>query len=460
MAKQKALDMTHGSLWNKIPLFALPVAATGILEQLFNAADIAVVGRFTGNQATRCMAAVGANSAIIGLILNLFIGITLGANVVIAHAIGEGNDDSVRRATHTAVVFAVVAGLVVTIFGEIFTPAILRATDVPKKVLPLAILYLRIYFIGMPVILLYNFEAAIFRAIGKTTMPLIALLISGILNVILNLFFVIVVHMTVNGVATATVIANVASSAFLFWRLTRETTPVRITPKQLKINGNSLKKILRIGLPSGIQAAVFAVANIVIQTAVNSLGATIMAGSSASLTLEYFCYSMLSAFGQAASTFVGQNDGAGQPKRCRRVLGLCILEDYLFTGVFAGLILLFAHQLLGIFNTDPRVIGYGYIKLRTLCIAYTMSILYEVMAGYLRGYGISLTPAILTTIGVCGVRLLWIFFYFPTHHTFAQLLYAYPLSFVVTDILIGVALLIFHPAKRRERQMTVAVRNK
>ena len=431
------IDMIHGTIWNKLPIFALPVAATTILEQLFNAADLAVVGRFTGKMGTLSMAAVGANSPIVGLILNLFIGISLGANVVIAHAVGEGRDETVRKAVGTAVIFAVIAGIAVTAIGEMLAPAVLKVMNVPERVLPLAVVYLRIYLLGLPVIFLYNFEAAIFRAIGKTQMPLAALVISGALNVVLNLFFVMVLHRNVDGVATATVLANLISSVFLFWRLTREQTAIHLGRRQLIVNGAALKSMLKIGLPAGVQSAV------------NSLGAAVMAGSSAALNLEYLIYACILAYGQAATTFVGQNDGAGQPERCVRVMWLCLIESFIVCVAFMALIWTFAKPLLGLFNTDPKVIHFGYVKLGLLFSGYFFAVVYEVLSGYLRGFGLSLLPAVLTIFGVCGVRLLWIFLYFPSHHTFRQLMTAYPVSFGITMVLIGTAVLIRRPARRR-----------
>lgn len=328
--KRDGMDLLHGSLWNKILLFALPVAATAILEQLFNASDVAVVGNFTGAAKTAAVAAVGANSPIIGLLINLFIGIALGANVTIANAIGQGNKEAVQKAVHTSVIIAVLGGIAVTILGEIIAAPLLSLLLVPEDVFPLALLYLRIYLLGMPVILLYNFEAAIFRSVGETKTPLVALTISGIINVVLNLFFVVVLHMTVNGVATATVIANIVSSLLLYRKLRISTLDIQIRPEMLKIDMVSLKKILRIGLPAGIQSALFAVSNLVIQSAINSLGMVVMAASSAAFNIEVITYYMLNAFSQACTTFTGQNYGAGELKRCKRTLSLCIAEAQWF----------------------------------------------------------------------------------------------------------------------------------
>ena len=428
--KQK-LDMLNGPLWNKIPQFALPVAATAILEQLFNASDIAVVGNFSGAASTIAVAAVGANSFVISLVVNFFIGIALGANVVIANAIGREDTDAVHRAVHTAVVVAVLGGALVTVLGELVAGPALRALNVPAEVLPYALLYLRIYLLGVPVILLYNFEAAIFRSVGDTRVPLQTLAFSGVLNVLLNLFFVIVLHMTVNGVATATVLSNAISSVLLFVRLRR-----------------SLQKILQIGVPAGIQSAVFSISNIVIQSAINSLGTVVMAASSAAFNIEVVAYDVLNSFSQACTTFVGQNYGAGKLDRCRKTLVLCLVEDALASGIAILLVLGSGHFLLSLFNRDPEVIALGYTRLMTVFTAYFFSMLYEVMSGYLRGFGISLVPALLTMLGVCGVRILWIATAFPRSRTFQTILLAYPLSLAATAVLILLALLIYHPSRR------------
>lgn len=285
--------MLHGPIWNRIPQFALPVAATAILGQLFNAADIAVVGNFTGGLRTISVAAVSTNSAIIGLVLNLFIGIALGANVTIAHSIGQGNDRAVGRAVHTAIVMSLLGGVLASIMGELIAAPLLGQLHTPEDVFPLALLYLRIYFAGLPVILLYNFEAAIFRSIGETKIPLIALASSGVLNVLLNLFFVVVLHRTVDGVALATVLSNAVSAAILYGCLRHTKKAVHVEPKELRIDMESMKRILRIGLPAGIQSAVFSVANIIIQSAINSLGTVVMAASGAAFNLEIITYEKL-----------------------------------------------------------------------------------------------------------------------------------------------------------------------
>lgn len=446
--QKRQLDMLHGSIWNKLPLFALPVAATAILEQLFNASDIAVVGNFTGAGKTIAVAAVGANSFIIALIVNLFIGIALGANVIIANAIGRDDREAVQKAVHTSIVVAVLCGILVAAVGELIAAPLLSSLHVPEDVLPSALLYLRIYLLGMPVILLYNFEAAIFRSVGNTRTPLIALFASGILNVALNLFFVAVLRMTVNGVAIATVLSNAVSSVLLFRQLRATQQHIHVDWKALRIDWKTLGRIMRIGLPAGIQGAVFAVSNIVIQSAINSLGTVVMAASSAAFNIEVFAYDVLNSFSQACTTFVGQNFGAGQIKRCKRTLFLCLIEDLIASAAAIALVLFAGKYLLAVFNNDPEVISIGYTRLLIVFSAYTFSMLYEVMSGYLRGFGISLVPALLTTIGVCGVRIGWIHFAFPQSRTFQTILTAYPLSLAATALMIFVALLCYRPSHR------------
>ena len=446
--KKQKLDMLNGSIWNKLPVFALPIAATGILEQLFNASDIAIVGNFAQTDKTAAVAAVGANSPIIGLILNLFIGIALGANVVIANAVGRDDKQTVQKAVHTSMVVSVIGGVLVAIIGELIAEPLLTVLNVPDDVLELALLYLRIYFLGMPVILLYNFEAAIFRSIGETKMPLIALTLSGILNVLLNLFFVIVLKMSVNGVATATVLANVVSAGILYIKLVKSDKYIKVEFKKLRIDGKVFAKIMQIGLPAGIQSAVFAVANIVIQGAINSLGTVVIAASSAAFNIEIIAYNVMNSFSQACTTFVGQNFGANKIDRCKKTLFLCLIEDAIASGTAILIVLITGKFLLSIFNNNPEVIEIGYSRLVIIFIAYIFSMLYEVMSGYLRGFGFSLVPAILITVGVCVLRIIWINTVFPANRTFVTIMTAYPVSLATTAVLIFIALIIYRPSKR------------
>lgn len=451
MEKRKrslAIDILNGSMWDKILRYALPVAATGILGQLFNASDIAIVGNFAQGDTVAAVAAVGANGPVIGLLLNIFIGIALGANVVIANAIGRGDKETVSRAVHTSIVAAVIGGIIVGALGQLVAEPVLSMLQVPEDVFPLALKYMRIYLLGLPVIFLYNFEAAIFRSAGDTKTPLIALALSGVLNVILNLFFVIVLNKTVDGVAIATVLANVVSSVVLLRRLLRSELFIHVEFKDLRIDWKILWRILKIGVPAGIQGAVFSLSNIVVQSAINSLGKVTMAASSAAFNVEVMAYYILNSFGQACTTFVGQNYGAGQIDRCRKALKLCLIESVIATACAVCIALLSGKYLIALFNNDPEVIRLGMVRMKFIFMSYIFSTIYDCMSGYMRGFGISLAPALLTIFGVCGTRIIWIYTVFPASQTFETIMQVYPISLAINMVLIFCALLITRPSKR------------
>lgn len=451
MEKRKrglAIDILNGSMWDKILRYALPVAATGILGQLFNASDIAIVGNFAQGDTVAAVAAVGANGPVIGLLLNIFIGIALGANVVIANAIGRGDKETVSRAVHTSIVAAVLGGIIVGLLGQLVAEPVLSMLQVPEDVFPLALKYMRIYLLGLPVIFLYNFEAAIFRSAGDTKTPLVALALSGVLNVILNLFFVIVLNKTVDGVAIATVLANVVSSVVLLRRLLRSELFIHVEFKNLRIDWKILWRILKIGVPAGIQGAVFSLSNIVVQSAINSLGKVTMAASSAAFNVEIMAYYILNSFGQACTTFVGQNYGAGQIDRCRKALKLCLIESVIATACAVAIALASGKYLIALFNNDPEVIRLGMVRLKFIFMSYIFSTIYDCMSGYMRGFGISLTPALLTIFGVCGTRIIWIYMVFPMSQTFETIMQVYPISHAINMVLIFCALIITRPSKR------------
>lgn len=451
MEKRKrslAIDILNGPMWDKILRYALPVAATGILGQLFNASDIAIVGNFAEGDTVAAVAAVGANGPVIGLLLNIFIGIALGANVVIANAIGRGDSNTVSRAVHTSIVAAVIGGIIVGALGQLVAEPVLSMLQVPEDVFPLALKYMRIYLLGLPVIFLYNFEAAIFRSAGDTKTPLIALALSGVLNVILNLFFVIVLNKTVDGVAIATVLANVVSSVVLLRRLLRSELFIHVEFKNLRIDWKILWRILKIGVPAGIQGAVFSLSNIVVQSAINSLGKVTMAASSAAFNVEVMAYYILNSFGQACTTFVGQNYGAGQIDRCRKALKLCLIESVIATACAVCIALLSGKYLIALFNNDPEVIRLGMVRMKFIFMSYIFSTIYDCMSGYMRGFGISLTPALLTIFGVCGTRIIWIYMVFPMSQTFETIMQVYPISLAINMVLIFCSLIITRPSKR------------
>lgn len=448
-----SLDLLEGDLFVNVLRFALPVAATGALEQLFNAAGIAIVGNCSGPDGTRNVAAVGANSFIVMLVINFFIGVALGANVVIANAIGRGSTDSARSATRTAIVMALAGGVAFLIIGQLCAAPILRLLAVPANVMPFALLYLRIYLIGLPVILLYNFEAAIFRAAGDTRTPLKALALAGLINVAIGLALTAGLRMGVAGVAIGTVAANVFGSLTLLRRLTRLdlSAPIHVGLRELRFDAMSARAILRIGLPAGFQSAVFAFANVIIQGAINTLGMTVIAASSAAFNIESLAYQVFNSFSQACATFTGQNSGARQYARCRRVLAVCYLENVIVTGAAIAVVLAFGHTMLGLFVHDPEAVRLGYLRLLFVFVGYMFSMAYDVASGYLRGFGISLVPAALTVLGVCGVRIDWIAFVFPTHRTFTTIMAVYPISLAVTAALVLIALAVYRPASRALR---------
>lgn len=400
---KKERDLIHGPIAGNMVAYALPVALTGILQQMFNAADVAVVGRFVG---TGAMAAVGTDSPLVALLINFFAGLSLGATVVIATAIGKGDREKVHRGVHTALLLSLIAGVLAAVVGEIIAMPLIRLMDVPGEVFSMAVLYMRIYLAGLPVIVLYNFLSAIFRSAGDTQEPLLTLIVSGFINVFLNIFFVAGLGMTVDGVALATVISNAISSVLLIILLIRTQSDIRLRLQDLRIDMVSMREILRIGVPSGIQGMIFSVANIIIQTAINSLGTVIMAASSAAFNVEACAYYVVNAFGQACTTFVGQNNGAGYHKRCVRCLYDAMGLDFLFSGAFCAILLIFGRQILALFNENPDVISYGYLRLGIIFFSFIFAIVQEVLSGYLRGYGVSALPALISVVGICGVRIL------------------------------------------------------
>ena len=434
--KEHELDMLNGSLWDKIIIFAIPLALTGVLQQLFNAADVAVLGQFVGKNA---IAAVGNNISLIGLLVNLFLGLSLGANVVIAQNIGANRLHVAHAAVSTAFIIALIVGFVIAAIGELLTEPVLEYMDVPADVWTMAETYLRVYLLGLPAIGLYNFESAIFRSRGDTKTPMIALIIASALNLVLNLIFVIEFDWSVAGVAAATVIANIVSAAILFRSLTHEGGIIHLDVKAMTFNKTLLKEIVRIGLPAGIQGMVFSLSNLIIQAAINNLGADAMAASAAAFTIEINVYCFMSAFGQAATTFVSQNYGAGNLPRCKRITWVTMLINGTFYIMVAATILIFAEPLLRFFNSDPNVIELGKLRLLYIVSPQLINVVMEIISGSLRGYGISLAPAVLTLIGVCAIRITWVYTVFANSPTYETLMLVYPVSWLVTTILLCIA---------------------
>ena len=417
--------MTNGPLLGKIVRFAIPLALSGILQLLFNAADIVVVGQFVGPTA---LAAVGSTSAVINLIVNLFMGFSVGANVLAAQYYGAGKNKDLSETVHTAVLSSLAFGVALIFAGVALSRPMLELMGTPADVLDQAVLYMRIYFVGMPVMMLYNFGAAILRAVGDTQRPLYFLLLAGVINVILNLVFVIVFHMGVEGVAIPTVISQCVSAGLVFWCLTKVEGPYRLYPKHLTIKKDKLLGMVKIGLPAGIQGCSFSISNVLIQSSINSFGSIAMAGNTAGSNIEGFISTAQDAFTQAAISFTGQNLGAGKLKRVDRVLLLCMLLAPGVGLVLSILAVLFGGPLLGIYSSDPEVIQYGMLRLTTVSLLQPLGALMGVTASVLRGMGYSTIPMIVTMSSVCGFRVIWIFTVFQAFPTLQVLYLSYPIT--------------------------------
>lgn len=431
--RSRQMDMLHGSLLDKILLFALPLAASSILQQLFNSADAAVAGRFAGSQA---LAAVGGNAPVVSLIINLFVGMSVGANVIIANYIGQKNIKKVHEAVHTVYIMALVLGIVMMMMGQLIARPILILINTPSDVINLATLYLRIYFCGMPCVMIYNFGAAILRSIGDTKRPLCCLLISGVINVVLNVFFVVLCHLSVAGVAIATIIADTVSAGLVTWFLIRSNDTIKLNLRELTLKKEYIKKVVQIGAPAGLQGAVFSVSNVCIQAGINSFGTAAIAGSAAALNFEYFTYFATNAFGQAAVTFVSQNYGARQFERCKKALRLSLISGMIVTALMSIIFVAGRTPFISIYTNDSAAIQYGIIRMAIVEMFEFIACLYEIPGGALRGIGHSLLPAILTVFGSCGLRIVWIYTVFHKFHTFQVLMSVYLVTWIVTSILV------------------------
>ncbi len=424
--------MLHGPMLKKILLFAIPLAAGSMLQQLFNAVDVAVVGRFASSEA---LAAVGANSAVVALFINLFVGVSVGSNVVIAQMIGSNHKERVSDAVHTSMVLAVLGGVALLFIGIFFAKPILTAMGTPENIMDMAILYLRVYCIGMPFIMLYNFSAAILRSIGDTKRPLYCLVAGGVVNACLNMFLVIVCHMDVAGVAIATVISNVVSSFLAFYYLQHSEEMLRVTFSKLGIRKEVLIPILKIGIPSGLQGVVFSVSNVCIQSSVNSFGSDAVAGSSVAANFEILSYFMVNGFNQAVMTFVGQNLGAGQKKRCLRAFGIGLVCGLVAASALNYTIFFARVPIVRIFTTDAAVTTYVMERMSRVLVFHCLIATYEVTGAALRGLGRSVLPTCLAIFGTCVFRLAYVFTVVPANHQYTVLMHVYPISWVLTGSL-------------------------
>ena len=425
----RTMDMTQGRLLTQVLVFALPIMLSGILQLLFNAADTIVVGRFAGNEA---LAAVGSVGSLNNMIISLFIGLSVGANVLVARYTGSRNDRAVSDTVHTSVLLSLAGGVLLMIIGVALARPLLELMGSPEDVIDLAVLYVRIIFLGMPVQMLYNFCAAILRAVGDTQRPLYYLTIAGVVNVLLNLVFVIVLHLSVAGVALATIISQAISALLVTRALLNMEGPTRLFLNRLRIHPGKLREIIRIGLPAGIQSSVFSLSNVVIQSSVNSFGSVVIAGNAASSNVGNFVYQAMNTFQQAITCFAGQNIGARKPRRIVSAMKVCMFWAVSFGLVLGMLSCVFGTQLLSLFSADPAVIAAGMERQIIVCAPYFLCGMMDVMTGALRGIGYSLLPMIVSILGACAFRLFWVFTIFAAYPTLPCLMLSYPVSWLLT----------------------------
>ena len=427
--------MIDGPLFSGIVMYTIPIILTSVLQLLFNAADLVIVGRFCGSVS---VAAVGATGAITNLIVNLFIGLSVGTGVTVAHAIGSREDTAVHRAVHTAMPTALIGGAVLTVVGIILSEPLLRMMDTPENVLPLSTIYMQIYFGGMVFNMVYNFCASILRAAGDTKSPLIYLTLAGVINVVLNFFFVTAFHMNVAGVALATTISQGVSAVLVVIALMRRTDACHLDLKKMRIYKPQFMKMVAIGIPAGIQGSLFSISNVLIQSSINSFGDVFMSGNAAAGNIEGFAYVSINAFSQTAVNYVGQNVGARQYKRVGRIVAICLACVFV-VGISIGILAYsFGETLLSIYITDsPEAIAYGMVRLACICLPYFLCGMMDVSTGALRGMGFSISPMVISVLGICGLRILWIYtiFQIPQFHTPECLYFSYTISWSLTFLI-------------------------
>ena len=427
--ERKEMDMLNGKLSGKLILFAIPLAFSSILQQLFNSADVAVVGRFAGDTA---LAAVGSCVALVGIFVNLIVGLSVGPNAALATLIGQKKREEISGMLHTVITFGLILGVVLMGIGLLTARVVLELSGTPESVMNEALFYIRIYFLSIPFMTIYNFGAAALRSFGDSRRPMYYLFISGIVNVILNLILVICFHLGVAGVAIATVISNVLSAGLVMLNLHRRKDEFQFRVQKMRIDGNALRRVLVIGIPAGIQGAIFAVSNVFIQSGINSFGEDAIAGSSLALNFEYFTYDIASAFAQAAVTFTSQNYGAGNLKRCKKIFWLCMLFGIVFTEILAIIFMIWDDFFVGIYTTSSAVAVYGLIRMHHVCSLEGLTATYEVESAALRGMGKSLEPSIITILGTVVFRLIWMITVFRWFPTYEMLTNVYVASWIFT----------------------------
>lgn len=447
-SRRYELDMCSGPLFSKVVLYSFPLILTGVLQLLYNAVNIVVVGRFLGSQA---LAAVGSTSALINLIITLFIGLSVGTSLVMAKHYGAHQFKDANDTVHTSIALSAAGGVGLAMFGILAARPLLVVMGTPDDVLDMAALYMRVYFLCMPASMIFNFGSAILRAVGDTRRPLYYLSVAGVINIGLNLLFVLVYHMGIAGVAAATVVAQYLSMVLILICLVRSDGCVQLRWNKIRFDKGQMVDIIRIGLPAGVQGIVFSLSNVLIQSSVNSFGSTVMAGNTAAMNIEGFVYIAMNAFYQAALNFTGQNVGARRYERIGRILGVCLLCVSV-TGILLGLLsCVFARSLLGVYTTDEEVIRIGIVRLWYICAPYVLCGVMEVLAGSVRGMGYSILPMLASILGVCGIRITWIYTAFAMSRTLEMLYLSYPISWALTA---AVHLLCYVLIRRRLSQKT------
>ena len=427
--KTKEMDMLNGGLAGKLIMFAIPLAFSSILQQLFNSADVAAVGRFAGDKA---LAAVGSCVALVGIFVNLNVGLAVGPNAVLATVIGQNKRKRINPMIHTIITFGIIMGILLMITGMLLARIVLEASGTPASVMDEALLYIRIYFLSIPFMVTYNFGSAILRSYGDTKRPMYYLMITGVVNIILNLILVIVFSLGVAGVAIATLIANILSASLVLIHLYRREDEFQFRIGRMRIEADDLKKILIIGIPAGIQGAIFSVSNVFIQSGVNSFGESAIAGSSLELNFEYFSYDIAVAFAQAAVTFTSQNFGAGNLKRCKKIFLECMLFGIGFTEILSIIFLIWDKFFIGIYTTSKVVAMYGILKLHRVCAWEGITATYEVESAALRGMGKALEPSVVTVLGTVVFRMIWLVTVFRMMPTYEVLMDVYVASWIFT----------------------------
>ncbi len=447
--QKNTMDMTSGSLFKKIIAFALPIMLTGVLQLLFNAADLVIVGRFCGSLS---VAAVGATTSLTHLLVNFFIGISTGTGVTVAHAIGSKDEKEIFQTVHTAIPTALISGLLVSVIGVAFSKPMLCLMGVPENVLNLSVVYIKIYFCGAIFNIVYNFGAAILRAAGDSKTPLVFLTLAGVINVILNIIFVTAFNMNVAGVALATTISQAVSAVLVLIALQKRSDATKLYFKKIKIKKKILAKLLKIGIPSGIQSSLFSLSNVIIQSSVNSFGDLVISGCAASSSIEGFPFTILDAFNHTALNFSGQNMGAGRFKRIKKTFFICCGYVTVIGIAFGILFTVFSKQLLSIYLPDaPQAIKYGQIRLTYITLTYFICGLMGVATGCIRGMGSSFVTMLITVAGVCGFRIFWIYTIFAIErfHTLESIFISYPISWILSFTAQAIAFAVIYKKKTR-----------